>query len=95
MEVSQITTVEQLQTYLLEKGASKEQADAQISKLGEVIVLETLGALLQQKPPADKLAGDEEAAAYIHGAFTSEEISQHLEATATSIIQDYLQAIRS
>jgi len=94
MIASEITTIEQLKSYLIEKSASEGQASEQISKLGDVIVLQTIGQLLAERPPAEKLS-DEAAAEHIRTSFSSEEISQRLEACAATLVQGYVQTIAS
>ncbi len=94
MIASDITTIEQLQTYLIEKGANEEQASEQICKLGDVIILQTIGQLLAERPPTEKLS-DEAAAEYIRTHFSSEEISQKLEACAVTLVQGYVQTIEN
>ncbi|MCC7543343.1 hypothetical protein IT415_01380 [bacterium] len=95
MNIQEITTLDQLKTHLLERGANNEQVNQQVGKLGDVIVLETLATLLSQRPPSEKLANDDAAAEYIRTNFSSEEISQQLEETATDLVQEYLTAIAS
>lgn len=94
MLASNITTIEQLKDFLIEKGASEEQASEQIGKLGDVIVLQTIGQLLAERPPVQKLS-DEEAAEHIRTNFSSEEISQKLEACAATLVQGYVQTIEN
>lgn len=95
METQQITTIDGLKAYLKKSGSSDSQVTSQISKLGDLIVLKTIQELLSQRPPQNKLVGDDEAAEYIRDTFSADEMSQVLEQTTNNVIRDYLAAITS
>lgn len=74
-------------------GVPENMIEQQLIDLNELISLGALNALLRQRPPAKRLASDDEVAAYIQSNFTSQDIQAALVAQAEKYLSDYLATI--
>lgn len=77
---------------LAKSGATADTIDEHINQLTELINLRAVTALLQARPPREKISTDE-FEHYLNQNFTPQELVAELERQAITVTAEYLQSL--
>jgi len=85
--------IKKFQDLFLAKGFTEKEFKKQLEELGVVIIMAFLNKLLEQKPPAQKFASEEEILSYLKKNFSQEEIKETMQSESKKISKEYLENV--
>lgn len=86
-------SISTLKALFMKNGGSESAFQQQMGSLLELIQLDVIKTLLEQKPPPAKLTSENEATKYIQQNFSEEVIAKSTDASVQKVVSDYFKAL--